>query len=458
MTDTENNDTTPKSIPNLLLMSERRPAPPAQGKVKGKDIHAMIVSCMIGKKPRWPAFPAKLHFCEDPTGDGLIYLEDEHMIVTRISPNYVDKLINAYWDKVSTSPDLGIFLGSITADDAVKTRRLWLHAVKAKRDPFPMLTWLSDPRPAHHKVAFDPIPRGDCQAPLWGELMGRTTNSEAVMAWIGSLFDNKSQRQQYVWMYGDGDNGKGTFTRCLAHALGSTFHADNAPERGRVGEHWTMGLVGKRLLVFADCDNPSFVASGFFKSITGEDRLRVNIKNGPIVSLDMPLKVMLTSNEKPEISGAKSNVRRVIYCSIAPINTRFVGNYEAQMLAETPAFISLCWHIYLAVSGGNPRHVFESDDPTELEQVISDNEQEFEAFVDEYLRFDRNENGMLAPDPKGKALFTSGSDMKEAMINAGFPLMHQRKILVGYLERRHGIKRSRTASVRGFHFVTINKG
>ena len=466
MTDIEDHDSDKNAtvIPILSALPSNGAAQPQRpGKVKNKDIHAMIVDAMVGDRfCRWPEFPVRLHRCVDYAGQSLVY-EETDGVVRRVANDRIDGLIATYWGSVSRDRERGAFLGTLAADDVVKTRRLWLARSFGRPTPFPLLTWRSDPRPAFHKVAFDPDPallESDRGCPLFTELVSRISNAPALCAWIGSLFDERSQRQQYVWMYGGGAVGKGAFVRALKRALGAVARNEDAP-RGKPGAFWTMGLLGTRLAIFADCDEPEFVKTGLFKSLTGEDHIRVEIKGGAVMSLELPVKYLFTSNEKPEISSDYCDSRRVIYCRMDGAAERYEGpDYEEALAAELPAFITTCWFHYQAASYGNPRAVLASSNDEELRQVVSEAEHELEAFVDRWLRFERDEAGKLAEDPALKLLYTTCGDMKDAMIKDGFKLPGERKKLRSYLQKRHGVEPTLFRMpggevMRGFRGVTL---
>ncbi len=424
-------------------------------KLKKIDLHAMIVDAMIyPRENRWPKFPVKLHRWIDPRGENLVYLEVRG-IVHVVADKHIDSLIADYWREIQLDD---MSLPTMSAKDAQQIRSLWLITAPARYDNFPLITWASDPRPAHHKLEFDPIPADQIVTPLFDELMGRTSNNRALKAFLGSLFDEKSQRQQYVWIYGSGKNGKGALVRCLSNLFGPVYGSEEAPSGD--SKHWTMGLLGKRLVVFADCNNAGFVTSGRFKSLTGEDKIRVEIKNGPVLAVDILAKYLFTSNAKPRISSTTADTRRIIYSHVAPAEI-LTNDYEERLEKELPAFISACWHEYLLLTNGNPRKEIPTENQDEINELAQDSEHEYEAFVSEYLRFDRDDSGKLKIDPDGKQVLTSLGEMVELMSKFGFKLPYERSQLRQYMLRKHDIrptkfwnKRTQTRDY-AFHGVDI---
>lgn len=437
MTDRIDPSSHKKSTPDLKAIpggAQPTPESQVQEKRKYRDIHYQMACAMTGMRTSWRPFPVKIHRVVDVRGENLAYAE-ERGLVREVSNAFLNSVIAAYWDTLLPQGERPVYLGSISAGDCDKIRSLWYALAPAVKEPFPLVTWASDPRPSHHKVPFDPSPvEQDLAdvAPLFFEMMGRTTNSAALMAFIGSIFDEQSQRQQYLWIYGGGRNGKGALVRCLDRLLAKVYASEEAP----TGEskHWTWGLLGKRLVVFADCNNASFVTSGRFKSLTGEDKIRVEIKKGAILSLDIPAKYMFTSNARPRIASITADMRRIIYCYIQAVaKADEVPDYEDRLQAEVPAFISACWHRYQQMTNGNPRCSLPVDNSNEVADLARDSEHEYEAFVDGRIHV------VSYPDstPFNERASIRPERMKELMILSGFKTNYEREGLRKYLERMH---------------------
>ncbi len=438
MTDKEEPKTDKKSIAELKVIpgNAESTAKKKQEKRKYRDIHYQVASAMAGRPLGWHPFPMKLHRMVDVRGENLAYVEDDKKLVREVSNAFLNSAVAHYWDQILTHGDRPIYLGAISAGDCDKIRSLWYALSPAIKSPFPLVTWASDPRPAHHKIEFDPFPVSDLgeAAPLFHEMMSRTTNAAALMVFIGSIFDEQSYRQQYSWIYGGGRNGKGALIRCLGDLLAPVHGSEETPSGD--AKHWTWGLLGKRLVVFADCNNASFVTSGRFKSLTGDDKIRVEIKRGAILSLDIPAKYMFTSNARPKIQSTTADMRRIIYSYIAPVpKENEVDNYEECLQAEFPAFISHCWNRYQEAIQGNPKRKIEVSNIEEVEDLARDSEHEYEAFADGRL------NVISYPDstPFNLRAYIRPERMKEIMIHSGFKTAYEREGLRKYLERVHGI-------------------
>lgn len=193
---------------------------------------------------------------------------------------------------------------------------------------------------------FDDSP--EAPTPTFDEMMARTGNSAALMAWIGGLFVDDSDRQQYVYLHGQGRNGKGRLADFLARVFGPAYRSEFI--QGKPNNFWTSGLMGSRLVVFPDFEAPDFPNSGFFKSLTGGDRQRVEMKGKQAFTTELHCKFMLLANDPPNLSESVANRRRAIYCDMEaiPEGMALVSTkaYGARLWAEGPAWLARCVAMY----------------------------------------------------------------------------------------------------------------
>lgn len=440
MSDKEDTVPPKKSIPDLRAISTGQvlplPAPDAKVKKdkgpKSKDLHHTVVQAMCGKTHGWPAFPAKLHQWLDPVGESTTYIEKDG-VIRPIGDAGIERIIAQYWQDILPTGPRPISLGAMAADDATKIRKLWTMTAIGNTKPFPLVVWQSDPRAAHHRMAFDPLPISyydfDKYAPCFHEFMSRTTNHEAFMGWVGSLFDEHSQRQQYVWMYGAGMNGKSAVMRAIGGALGSVVMSQKTPQFG--DKFWSYSMLHKRLVYFPDCNNASFVTTGDFKELTGEDPVRIEDKYKRPFSAQLPSKFLFISNAKPRISSIKADLRRIIYCGIGDIPAAQMKgtNYEDLLRDELPAFLSLCWERYQTLTNNEPRRMFDTDAAL-ADGITEETEHEFEAFVDTCL--------VVSSEVPTSEWLRAG-DMQEMLMSFGFRGDKDRQKCREFLARKYGV-------------------
>jgi hypothetical protein len=277
-----------------------------------------------------------------------------------------------------------------------------------------------------------PWPLSDGETPVWDELFSRMENAEAVRAWIGSLLDARSARQQYVWLYGGGMNGKGSLIEFLRRVMGPSFRSECPPEYGN--RFWTSGLLGSRLVVFPDCNDWKFPVSGVFKSLTGGDAVRVEEKGKPSRTETINAKFMFASQRKPGLSSEIADMRRAIYCELAaiPAGTAVLSaaDYGRRLWTEGPHFLWKCKAAWERCAGSGVIEV----DLCALEELIEANEEGWDDL------FKRNFELVQEPDRSVEVrTFTSPPDFLavcriEKLDNQTV------RVFKAWMERRKGVR------------------
>ncbi len=348
---------------------------------KKADLIYQIAVAMCRGKTGLPKFPQRFEVLQDEAGVRRPIAVDAENVCRSVHPSFVEGEILRYFfaTKHSTTVNLNpsdmrqIFnaymsLAQPTPEEDIKP--LLQRSTKG-------MTW--------NRLPFDLT---DGPTPTFDEIMGRTKNAPAFMAWIGSLMFPRSDVQQYVWCHGDGLNGKSRIFNQLSKVIGPGYAPENTP-RGDGGRFWTSGIIGKRLVVFNDCDDVKFPSSGFFKNLSGGEPVRVEVKGGASFKATLSAKFAFVSNLNPELSGMVADRRRAIYVEIGPIQGPLISTeeYDALLDAEIPHWLHKCVETYkrLCPKGGRI-----PVDQEGLENVISDAEEPLEAFFEECLVLDEN--------------------------------------------------------------------
>ncbi len=260
------------------------------------------------------------HFIDDTIQNPVGKSPDKKFVC--LSPNGIQKLVYEikdqevlFSDKVAVLNMLGESIKEhfINDIDLHMTAKQYSDAVDYWKMKTPtmapprMVSWRGEDCLSMRKLPFQ-IGLGD--TPLFDELMGRITNSNALMAFIGSLIYEESNLQQYVWLHGRGGDGKGALCRVLAKALDHLYSSQVVPIAG--DKFWTYFIRDKRLVVFEDCNNTSWITSGLFKNLTGGGKVSVTQKYGGTWNEDLSAKYIFCSNEKPDLSSEEADQRRII--------------------------------------------------------------------------------------------------------------------------------------------------
>lgn len=302
----------------------------------------------------------------------------------------------------------------------------WFAITKAISKPRDVL-WQDEEGMCFRRLPWKRVhePFGDDS--LFREMFMRTTNAEALMAWIGSLFDYEASRQQYIWLYGEGGNGKGALLRFLAKAFGRAYGSKNAPSPNDL--HWSSGLIGKRLIGFPDCNSGAFPASGLFKSLTGDDPVDINPKYKAPFTAHLNCKFIFLSNELPRLSSEKADMRRAIFCEMGPIDAlttdEEMTTYEQRLWAQGGVFLNNCIQKYLDTPGARSRI---PTDTAQLESIVSINEEDFEVFFEQH--FELNEAHSVEP-----------ARMQECLRNSHWARKEQIKF-THWMMRTYGVKKT----------------
>lgn len=264
----------------------------------------------------------------------------------------------------------------------------WLARTIPIPDPY-NVRFRSEQGYCYRKLEFDPIPDPTgTMTPTFDEIFKRMKNAEAVAAWIGSLFSELADCQQYVWLYGDGMNGKSSIGKVLRKIFGQAFVSLAAPSGGNQ-RFFTHRLVGKRFGLFPDFDEPDFVTSGLFKQITGGDAVPCEIKGGKTYEAILNVKIMFLANERPDVSRSKADTRRAIYAELDPFAGEPIPtlDYDALLWNETPYFIGNCMALYESLC---PNHESIPVSADALDIAIEHAEEEFQVVFDNHFEIDAN--------------------------------------------------------------------
>ncbi len=312
------------------------------------------------------AWPYLYHAIEPSPGVKLIVAEDQDQVLIEVPSDHVAHRVVA-WMRLQQVP--AWYLTLKRAREAVD----YWRAIARSLDPdeVKMIRWQDEPGYTWHRM---PWVKSAGPTPTWDTLMGRMTNATAFKAWVGSLFSDASLLQQYVWMYGLGADGKGAINRFFRKVFGQAYRSKQPPDRG--DKFWSYNLIGARVVVFPDCNNRSFVASGLFKTLTGGDPVSVEAKGQMAFTAALNCKFVILSNEEPNISSEHADMRRIIYCEFGD-RGEFDPQFEERLHAEGGAFLADCLETYQRLC---PDH---GPIPTEINvitDVVASNEEEFQVF------------------------------------------------------------------------------
>ena len=295
--------------------------------------------------PDWPAFPRLFHYVSDRSGRKAILEElKDGIVVYRDRDVVADAVLQYCWNDIAFVPGAT----AVDFEAASKCRNMWLGLTPALPEQPRVLSELTEVGLTFKRLPFDaPASLPDQPPPNFAALLARFSKPSAVSAFIGSLFYPKSDRQQYLYLYGHGGDSKGTLMRFLHLIFGDAAQAMSIP--GHAGDKfWNFALYGKRLGLFYDTDPTDWFRKAHFKSLTGGDPQWFEEK-GRMGFTAMPaVKFIVSSNFPPRLSASPADMRRLIYVECKPVpDADRTANFENVLMEEAPAIISACKATYL---------------------------------------------------------------------------------------------------------------
>lgn len=275
-------------------------------------------------------FPARYLVCPNA-----VLLESNDQNVVKLSSEHeMARAVMQFTDRWMFMLGEGFMWNAKQVLDFVK-----YYTLLAPLTPMPASwAWKSASCFSFHKLPWDSDETGE--TPAWDEIFSRTTNAAALRAWIGSLFDPASDRQQYVWLHGQGQNSKGTMLRFFEQIFGNAFASRFVPSKD--SPFWTYGLLGKRLVAFPDTNHADWVKTGLFKSLTGDDPVEVEKKKEMPFTARLECKFIFASQEKPRLSSEFADMRRVILCEMGAVDGPADPRYGDKLWVEGGAFLGKC--------------------------------------------------------------------------------------------------------------------
>jgi len=328
-----------------------------------------IARAMIGDPlSMLPPFPVKFHTIAGGNRVRLYLREVEPSVLEYVHEvNIADVIIAWLTDEViGEFPDF-----ELGPKDCIEAARMF-RGVSRQVEKIHNVLWQGEDGMTFRRL---PWAKGSGSCPTFENMGTRISNWVALKCFIGSLLVDDADRQQYVWLHGQGQNGKGALSRFLHRVLGGVYTSQVPPAAG--DKFWTSALLGKRLCVFPDCNNASFVTSGLFKSLTGGDPVKVEAKNQHSTTAILPVKYLFLSNERPSLSSEKADQRRIIYCEIEAFDGEPSPEYEELLWNEGGAFLSHCLDLYKEHCPKNRQIPVDNSDGI-LADWVSTVEEEFE--------------------------------------------------------------------------------
>lgn len=295
-----------------------------------------VLAAIMGLKPKIPSLDEIFHTYLNASGTHDLLLEKPGGVVEYASPERLAMAITR-WSILHAPPKMRLTSRQVVS---VATQ---FQRYKEPLDPqaVAMVRFAGDDGLAFSKVDWRPE-RGS--TPRFDDLMGRISpQPETLEAFIGSIFFEQADREQYALIYGDGGDGKGSLLDMLSATLGPGYHSAQAPDAGNK-RFWAHSIRGKRLVGMTDFSKMSFLESDIFKAVTGGDIMACEGKNERQTNHRFNTKFMIMTNDEPDFARSRSNVRRVLYYQVEPGERDY--RFKRELVAEAPHIVHRCIEAY----------------------------------------------------------------------------------------------------------------
>jgi hypothetical protein len=135
---------------------------------------------------------------------------------------------------------------------------------------------------------------------------------DSLMAAIYATFFAKSHLNQYIWIHGEGGDGKSSLLNAIAEYAGD--HLACSLGQTMNSEFGLENAVGKRMVILSDVKTGLSVKSQLIHNLTGHDPLSINRKNKPIITARLDPIVWIAANSAPDVNFDNRNeARRCLY-------------------------------------------------------------------------------------------------------------------------------------------------
>lgn len=407
--------------------------------LKKGDIRQNLASVMDHEGiSNWPKFPYNFKCIEDDRGVRVPLLISEGRVCSYYSLIGVRNAIMQYAKHDLALAGVNIDMSDANAKDFAA---FWLGTTKPiKLNDIEMIAQKKDDVLCWRRLPFDLDFDEFSSTPTFNEMFKRFSNASALKAFIGSLFFKEADRQQYLWLYGEGRTGKSSLATFLREILGEKTCVDARIDKSQPNQFWTSSLADARLVLFAECENAAFVKSGLFKSLTGNDAVPMERKGEALFSGKLICKFLFYSNERPGLGSSSADRRRVMYCVADQFDETLKippNVYHRKLLAEAPAFLGECYNLYLKLC---PDH---GEIPTaneHIESLISENEQHMAVFFEGFIEKSHDE-------------FFLPKDLEDRFDQKGIKWSQERSRYIRFLKHHYDVEKTNLNPEKQWRYV-----
>jgi P4 family phage/plasmid primase-like protien len=186
-----------------------------------------------------------------------------------------------------------------------------------------LLAGESAPLRPHTPCWFSPVclpyqfnPSADC--PTWKRMTAHNMEHDPerialLQEWAGYLLTPDTSQQKFLFLEGEGSNGKSVYCAGLEAMLGGEANVTHVALEN-FGQRFALwGTIGKLANIATEVGELDKASEGFLKSFTGGDRMTFDRKGLSPVEAAPTARLMLAANNRPRFSDRSSGLwRRMI--------------------------------------------------------------------------------------------------------------------------------------------------
>lgn len=175
---------------------------------------------------------------------------------------------------------------------------------------------------------------------------GDGQSTALLQEWFGYVLSGRTDLQKMMFILGPPRSGKGTISKVLTALLGGVQNVAGPTLHSLSTNFGLSGLLGKPLAIMNDTRNARStdvqVVTERLLSITGEDQLFIDRKNREPISVRLPTRLMMVSNELPGFRDASGAIMERLL--VLRMVTSFLGRedhtLEQRLMYELPGILN----------------------------------------------------------------------------------------------------------------------
>ena len=180
----------------------------------------------------------------------------------------------------------------------------------------------------------------EAKCPRWMQFLDFVTVGDrnvvrTMQQFFASVFLRQVRHEYFLWLFGDGGNGKSVLVAVLCHVLGQRI-VGNLSARQLAGTHELAGLADKSLNVSMEFGKitPAFI--DVVKNLTSNEPVTINEKKKPVYHACLDVRLVFVSNSIPYVSDHSDGFWR--RCLLVPCLARVpAGTRNLNLIEELKA-------------------------------------------------------------------------------------------------------------------------